>query len=45
MAFLHRFLDGKTLGQQYTIGEEDTTLGQQYYDREKGARKAKTEAI
>ena len=45
MAFLHRFLDGKTLGQPYTVGEEYTTLGQQYDVREKGTRKAKTEAI
>ena len=35
-----------TLGQQYTVGEKDTTLGQQQYDvREKATRKAKTEAI
>ena len=34
-----------TLGQQYNVGEKDTTLGQQYDVGEKDTRKAKTEAI
>ena len=43
MAFLRRYPDGITLGQQYTVGEKDTTLlGQQYDIREKNTRKAKT---
>ena len=34
-----------TLVQQYIVGEEDTTLGQQYDVSEKGTIKAKTETI
>ena len=33
-----------TLGQQYNLGEKDTTLGQQHDVGEKDTRKAKTEA-
>ena len=36
---------GITLGQQYNVGEKDTTLGQHYDVGEKDTRKAKTEEI